>query len=158
MRRAVTIALMCIIMIFTLTACGERTPLTSADIESMAISEGLTITDLTAESDDSEAIENEIYAENTAENWAVDFAVLSDETAAQQAFANLKTVFEASAGNATATTSVNVGNYQSYSISSNGQYMYVSRTGNTLIYTQTESSNKESVKDFISKLEDATKQ
>ena len=54
MRRAVTIALMCIIMIFTLTACGERTPLTSADFESMATSEGLTITDLTAESDDSE--------------------------------------------------------------------------------------------------------
>ncbi|MEG2576066.1 MAG: hypothetical protein RSA41_08540 [Christensenella sp.] len=64
----------------------------------------------------------------------IEFYDLLSEEQAKSAFAGNVATIEAQAGGAAVSSAESASNYSMKKIQSDGQYMYVSRIGNTLIY------------------------
>ena len=60
-----------------------------------------------------------------------------------------KVLFEAKKANSSTETSAEMGNYDSYGLTTGGFYMYVARVENTLIYLDVEEEFKEDAKAFV---------
>ena len=92
-----------------------------------------------------------IVAQNE-DGFQVEFYVLANENDAQSMYNTNRQTFENSKGNVSGELSTSLGNYASYSLTSGGYYMYISRVDNTLFYAKVESTHQEDVKEIIESL------
>ena len=95
---------------------------------------------------------NEATVAASDDKWQVDFYVLDDSTQAKDMFNNNKSIFESYKGKNSLESSTALGNYENYSLTSSGYYMYICRVDNTLVYASVIDSYKDEVKEFIEKL------
>ena len=84
--------------------------------------------------------------------WKVEFYVLDSVEAAKGMFDTNYDLFQAQKEKSFIETSSNEGNYDLYSLTCNGKYMYICRVSNTLIYASVDDGYKRSVKKFIKSL------
>ena len=68
-------------------------------------------------------------------------------------FETNKDYFEGRAGSSRITSSYGLGDYDVYSLTSNGDYMYLCRIDNTLLYIDVDDRYKEEVKEIIDELD-----
>ena len=61
-------------------------------------------------------------------------------------------MFEKSKKNISSESSVSIGNYAKYTLSSNGDYMVASQIDNTFVYAKVKEENKEKVKSLLKEL------
>ena len=71
---------------------------------------------------------------------------LVSESAAQRFFGSVKAAFEAQKGNVSGSTSVELGNYAIYSLTTNGSYYYIARVDQTVVIFVADESCKDQVK------------
>lgn len=142
-------AVLVVAMMFTLSGCGDKTALTVEGFTQQAQDQGCTVSDATAQFASEAVIESATIAKH-ADGWQVEFYVLTDEAAAVNMFDYNKSTFEESKGSsASAEASTNMGNNASYSLTIDGNYMFVCRVDNTVVYVSEDSAHKDAVKSLI---------
>jgi hypothetical protein len=111
-----------------------------------------TVLDANSQFSDYDYIQQVYIAVDSNSNYQIEFYELSDDSHATIFYNNNKEIFEESKENTSAETSVDLKNYSKYTLSSNGEYMVVSRIDNTVIYVDVDQNYKENVKDVLNEL------
>lgn len=137
------------VMLLILTGCGNKTAITTSKFISLTESEGYTISDVKDQFDEDYLKEATVAM---GDGYQIEFYVLDSEFNAKNMFKYNKKIFLNYKGGLTSEVSSEVGNYSTYSLQSDGYYMYLSRVDNTLIYVRVESKYKDNVKNTIDKL------
>ena len=137
-----------LIVLFTLTGCFEKTPLSVDEFISKAETYGLKAEDQT----DDYLEENRItkYAVATSDkDWKIEFFEFSDVDNCKKLFESAKSEIESSKAAVSSVSEVNISNHQKYLQTSNGYFFAVSRIDKTLVYIETKAANKDYVKAFL---------
>jgi len=142
------IGLLCSII---LTGCGNKKLITTSEFISVSKNLNYLITDVTSQYAQYGYIKDGTIAQST-DGWQVEFYVLEDESYAINMFNTNRTTFESNKGNSSTESSASMGNYSSYTLTSNGYYMHLCRVENTLLYVKVKDSYQKEVKEFINKL------
>lgn len=151
MKKRFVLVCLCLLMLLSLSGCGSRTALTAEEFIAKAETFGYETADIT-EQYASYGIFADAAVATSPDGFQVEFYVLNDEATAAGVFETNKADFDSLKGAGSTSTSVNLGNYSSYAVTSGGKYMYVSRVGSTLLYVSTESANKDAVKAIVKEL------
>ncbi len=143
---------LCFVVLFTLTGCGNKTSITSADFKSKMESKGYTVQDATSQMSEYDYINQVYIAISSDSTYQIEFYELSDSDYASSFFNNNKKTFENSKSSGSAETSVSAGNNAKYTLTTNGKFKVVSRIDNTVIYLNVDDDYKSSVKDVLKDL------
>lgn len=136
-----------VLFALTLTGCLNKSVKTTDDFVKLAEEKKMKITNAIDQFGYVDFIEEANVA--TADGWQVEFYVLSDVVEAEGMYETNVAKFEDKKANSSTETSSEMGNYDSYGLTTAGFYMYVARVENTLIYLDVEEEYKEEAKAFI---------
>ncbi len=146
-------ALLTVALSVTLMGCSAKEPITSASFEEQMTEAGYIIADCTEQYAEAAYIEKCYVALSDEEaNYQIEWYEISDNDTAVQFFNTQKSIFEESAGNASATTSLNGTNSNKYTLSTDGTYKLLSRIDNTVIYVDCDSEYKDAVQETLKAL------
>ena len=134
------------------TGCGNKTAITTEKFSSTMQEKGFYITDVTEQFSAYEFVNAVTIATEPSGNYQIEFYDLADTENAIASFNTNKETFEQYKGSSSTESSVDVNNHSSYSLTSNGKYMCVSRIDNTMIYVDVPENFKKEVKEIIDKL------
>ena len=84
--------------------------------------------------------------------YQIEFYELSDDDHGSSFYETNKTNFENKKASGALETSVNIGNYDKYTLSGGGKYQVVSRIANTAIYVDVNENYKDDVKSILDEL------
>ena len=84
-------------------------------------------------------------------DYEINFYVTSNELAKKN-FDRIKLEYENNKDSSSIETSVSIGNYAKYSLSTNGYYMIVTKIDNTVMFTKVSEQYKNIIKDAFDKL------
>ena len=140
-----------LLVMFTLTGCGSKTALTTDEFKTVSEDNSYVITDVTNQYAMYDYVTEATVAQSS-DGWQVEFYVLSDEAYASSMFDNNKNIFEGYKGSSSVEGSTTMGNYETYSLTSDGYYMYLCRVDNTLFYVRVEDDYKDAVKNLAEEL------
>lgn len=146
--KKIGIILTVVVLTFLLTGCGTKSVKTTKDFTALANSYNLStqnVKESQYSSDDS--IKEGYVAYNN--NWQIEFYVLDTVKTASSNYDTNVEIFNESKGNSSSYVEFEGKNYKSYSLSSNGQFMYICRVDNTFIYANVSEEYKDDVKAFI---------
>ena len=146
--KKIGIILTVVVMTFLLTGCGTKSVKTTKDFTALANSYNLStqnVKESQYSSDDS--IKEGYVAYNN--NWQIEFYVLDTVKTASSNYDTNVEIFNESKGNSSSYVEFEGKNYKSYSLTSNGQFMYICRVDNTFIYANVSEEYKDDVKAFI---------
>lgn len=143
---------LCFVVLFTLTGCGNKTSITSDDFKNKMESNGYTVQDATSQMASYDYIKKVYIAISNDSTYQIEFYELSDSDYATSFFNNNKSIFENSKSSVSTETSVNLGNHNKYSLTANDKFKVVSRIDNTVIYLDVDENYKSSVKDILDDL------
>ncbi len=149
--KRLVLSIMCLVSLFGLTGCGNKTEITTDQFKSKVESNGLLTTDVTTQYSEYEYVKEATVALKEGE-YQIEFYVLDNEANATSMFNTNKTIFETYKGNASKETSSSVGNYSKYTLQSNDLYMYLCRVKNTLLYIKVDDKYKDDVKNIVKDL------
>ena len=150
-KRNILFGLICFVMIFTLTGCTNKTVLTTEDFKTKLEEQGLTVVDTTSQHDSSTHIKESTIA-TSKDGYQISFYIFYEIDNAQDKFNTIKTDFQNEKGGQAIQTVNNMKNYSTYSLQSNGYYMYVCRVDNTLLSIKADEKYKDTIKDIVKKL------
>lgn len=143
---------LCFVVLFTLTGCGNKTSITSDDFKNKMESNGYTVQDATNQMASYDYIKKVYIAISNDSTYQIEFYELSDSDYATNFFNNNKSIFEDSKSSVSTETSVNLGNHNKYSLTANDKFKVVSRIDNTVVYLDVDENYKSSVKDILDDL------
>jgi len=150
-KKKVILGFLCAVILFILTGCGDKNPITSSDFKSISENKNYTFYDITSQYAQYGYINSASVAKSSS-GYQIEFYVLSDDSYATSMFNNNKTIFENYKGNSSVESSTSLANYSIYSLTSSGYYMYLAKIDNTLLYLRVDDDYKNEVKDFVKKL------
>lgn len=87
------------------------------------------------------------------EDWNVELYILNTKESASSMFNLNKETFEKEKKEINSQSSSSFGNYETYTLISNGYYMHTCRIENTLLYVKAKKENKEAIHKLIKDLE-----
>ncbi|MGN1134490.1 MAG: hypothetical protein ACI4RN_08585 [Oscillospiraceae bacterium] len=151
--KALTSALVCMIIMFTITGCGKKTALSAEDFKSKTEAKGYTVQDATNQFADYDYIKKVYIALDKDQNYQIEFYEIDNADNASQFFKNNKSIFEESKSSASAETSVSVSNNAKYTLTTDGQYKVISRIDNTAVYVNADEEYKSDIKDLLDDLD-----
>lgn len=149
--KKITFAVLCMLLMFTLTGCGSKTAITNDEFINKVESHSLTTTDVTSQYSSYDYVKSATVAQSSSD-WQIEFYVLDDENYATSMFNTNQSTFESYKGSASSESSASMGNYATYTLTSNGYYMHLCRIDNTLLYVRVNDTYKDTVKDIIKDL------
>jgi len=154
MKKLTAIALVMVILCSMLctVGCKPKVSITAEDFKTSMESKGYTIADASAQFAEYDEITKVYIALSKDGGYQIEFYETSTNDAAARLFAGNKTIFEQSAGNASANSSVSAANYSSYKLTSNGSYKALSRINNTMIYIDAPAEFKEEIKTVLEEI------
>jgi hypothetical protein len=138
-------------MVFVFTGCGSKTALTADEFTSTAQDNGLTVSDVSEQYEAYGVYDSAIIAQSD-DDWQVEFYVLTDEDNASDMFASNQEQFESAKKSSSTESSKSVGNYETYGLTSGGNYMYICRVDNTVLFVNASDDYKDDIKAFVETL------
>lgn len=150
-RKNILLIVACIVMGFFLTGCGKKTAITTEQFKNIGNTNNFVVSDVSVQFSSYNYI-NEATIIQNPNGWQMEFYVLSDEGYANSMFNTNKNTFESQKENSSLESSVSIGNYSTYSLTSGDYYMYLCRVDNTLLYVRVEKKFKDSVNKIIDEL------
>lgn len=139
------------VVLFVKNIDFKKEAIKAREFASIMDDENYEIIDVTAQYE-SYGIDEAYVAIEENRDYQIEFYELSSESKAKNMFETNKDYFEDGAGNSKITSSYSIGNYNIYSLTSNGNYQYLCRVDNTLLYIDVEDEYKDEVKDIIEEL------
>ena len=152
MKRKILTIILFGCMALSLVGCGNKEAVSTEDFISIAESKDCEIADASAQYEEYSYVENVTIAAHE-EGWQVEFYTLSEDSYATSMFNTNKEIFESYKGNKSVESTTNIGNDATYSLTSDGYYMYLSKVDNTLLYVRVNEDYKDTVKTIIEELE-----
>ena len=151
MKKNIMLGFVLVMMMFTLTGCGSKNALTTDNFKTISKNNSYAIIDVISQYEVYNYVTEATVAQSS-DGWQVEFYVLSDNAYATGMFNNNKSIFEGYKGSSAVESSSSMGNYETYSLTSDGYYMYLCRVDNTLFYARVEDTYKDAVKNFVEEL------
>ena len=154
MKKLALIALLGL-AVFTLMGCGKKTVITKDEFIQKAEANKMLTEDNSAEFAEYDYLKSVISAGVVSDNtvkWKCDFMTASDDDYAKRLFASNKEKVDGMITGSTSNSSVNMGNYNTYSLNGDGKYAYLSRVDDTLLYLVVDEKYKEEAKAFVKTL------
>lgn len=152
----IAISIMCILMLFVLTGCVHKKPISIDEFKTKTTSLDYTIVSLENNNGSIpskyQKLAQESVAARSTKGYRIEFYVFEDRYASLKCFNEVKTKLDTNTSKLTQKTRNNIGNFSSFAITINGYYTYVGRVENTLIYVKTKTTNKNEVKKLMSEL------
>ena len=149
-KRGILLAVVCLLVLFVTTGCMNKKAITTSEFKTKMKDKGFTIVDVLEQFSEYQYVKEATVAKN--DDYQLEFYVLSDDERANYMFNTNKQIFQNSKGSSSFETKNKMGNYENYSLTSVGYYMYVSRVNNTLIYLKVNESKKDAVIEIIKDL------
>lgn len=84
--------------------------------------------------------------------YQIEFYELSSEENAIDAYNTNRSLFESQESNVSASYTISMNNYGTYSLTTKEEYKYLSRIDNTLIYVNVDKDYKDTVKDILKEI------
>lgn len=152
MKRVKIFSVICILMTFLLTGCGSKTAITLDEFNNVMQNKGYTIQNVSSQFTEYENISDVNIAVSSDSKYQIEFYKLSDVDNAIDFFDNNKAIFEKSKSSASSESSVTMGNYSKYTLSTNGKYKVISRIDDTVVYLNVSDDYKDAVKEILEEL------
>lgn len=151
MKKITAIALVMVILCSMLctVGCKPKVSITAEDFKTAMEAKGFTVADASAQFAEYDEITKVYVAVSGNGKYQIEFYETSTDDAAARLFAGNKTIFEQSAGNASANSSVSTPTYNNYKLTSNGSYKVLSRINNTMIYIDAPAEFKDDIKTVL---------
>lgn len=147
--KKIAVVLLVGVSLLLMTACAAKEALAVTAFNEIMGEAGYSIKDVT------ETI-NVDYVETISlavkEDYQLEFYVFDDKDSAVSVFEQSRSVFEANAGDVSATLAKNIGNYNFYSSNSDGIYRMVARIDNTMLYVVADAAYKEEITKMVKEL------
>lgn len=151
MKKKIMGVILCLFILVFLNGCGNKVVITTDTFTKVCDENGFETTNVIEQYKSYDQIREATVARN-ADGLQIEFYVIDSADNASSMFETNKTKFEANKGSVSSNTSVSMGNYENYAQTSNGQYMYVSRVDNTLIYMTVDENYKDIMKEIVKQL------
>lgn len=150
-KRNILLGSIVILFLLTLTGCGNKSAIDTKTFKDIGLKHGYTITDVKEQYSMYNNIK-EATVIGSNDEWQIEFYVLNSSNDALGMFNTNKEIFESYKGAASIEGFKNIGNYNTYSLQSNGMYMHLCRIDNTLLYVNVPKQYEELVKNLINEL------
>ena len=144
--------LVLLIGILFLTACANKTAITSDKFISIMEEENFDIVNALEQFSDYDEIKEAYIALEDDGDYQIEFYVLDNDNNAIKLYNHNKEIFEDSKGSVSSYTNVDLNNINKYTLSTNGKFNIVSRIDNTMIYLSVDYEFKDEVIDILKKL------
>lgn len=138
----------CIFSLFFATGCGNKTALTVDQFKSISEKAGYKVEEVK----DFQLKDVQSVTLAKGKDYQVEFYQTNDNSSAVYLYNINRDMFEKSKKNISSESSVSIGNYAKYTLSSNGDYMVASQIDNTFVYAKVKEENKEKVKSLLKEL------
>jgi len=136
-----------VVALFVLAACSAREAITASDFEMQMARAGYSVQDVTTQVDMSSLVSYHIaYLNNTY----VEFLVLETESRAIRQFNDVQRMFIGSRGNVYSYRVSSASNFNRFSQTSNGEFLFVGRVDNTILLLMTDSDSRSKADEIIS--------
>ena len=158
MRKGLKIVLLISLMLVVAAAVvllvvvdREKEVLTAQEFYNEMDDEGYEMVDVTVQYA-IHGIDKAYLAVEEGNAYQIEFYELASVSKAESMFKINKEYFMDQAGSKRVTSSYGFGNYNVYSLTSNGSFMYLCRVDNTLLYIDVDDSYKKEVQEIIDEL------
>ncbi|MGN1113933.1 MAG: hypothetical protein ACI4RC_02290 [Oscillospiraceae bacterium] len=151
--KILTSALLCMVIMFTITGCGKKTALTAEDFKSKTEEKGYTVQEATDQFSDYDYIKKVYIAIDKEQKYQIEFYEIDSSDNASKFFNNNKSIFEESKSSSCTETNVSLSNNAKYTLTTNGEYKVISRIDNTAIYVNADEKYKSDIKDLLDDLD-----
>lgn len=147
--------------IFMITGCGNKNgvlvnnnkkALTADGYKSKMEDKGYTVIDASDQVSQYDYVKKLYIALNADRTYQIEFTEFSDNDNAIAFFENNKKNFEDAKGDSSEYTKVKLGNYDKYTLLTNGEYNVVARIDNTTIYLNVDEEYKNDVQSTLKDL------
>lgn len=144
---------LCLVCLLGFSGCGESKKAVTADkFTSILESKGFVVTESSSAYSQYPEITESYIALSPDFKYQIEFLVADSVSNATYLYNTNKNKFELSKGNFAKNKSVEMANYATYSMISNGKYQVVSRIDNTLVYVNVDEQYKDEVQSVLSEL------
>ena len=140
-----------VVIVFLVLGKGKES-ITASEFYDEMNDEGLMVIDVTDQYA-SYGIDEAYIAVESNQEYQIEFYELSSVSKAENMIETNNEYFKDRAGSKRVTSSYGFGNYDIYSLTSNGDFMYLCRIDNTLLYIDVDDSYKDEVKEIIDELD-----
>jgi len=150
MKKATFLITAGIIMVMLVGCQMSRTPIDSDTFKTEAEAAGYTVQNAVDQQSE-EAVIDYLIAIKGEESidYQIEFAIVPTVEQAKSTYQENRSTFEAQKESAFAETSVAIGNYSSYKLSTGKRYYVISRIENTFIYIDASSEYKDEIATFL---------
>lgn len=153
MKKKILIICGIVILTFIFTACGNKTAIDVNTFISTMESQDFYIKDVTDQYAGYEVFTSATLAINPTSEYQIEFYTFVNDDMAKDSFnVTKKNQIEPYEEGSSSNVSVNTDKYSKYALTANGQYMFISRIDNTMVYVKAPDSYKDEVKKLIDKL------
>ena len=142
-----------LLALFAVTGCSlfSKKAVTSSQFKTVAENNNLTIIDAKSQMSEYEFILEALIAK-AADDWQIEFYVLSTNNEAKDMYDTNRKKFEDSKSGTVKEKFMTVREYSMYDLESGGYYMHLTKVDNTLLYVKVPSNYKENAKKIIKDL------
>ena len=130
----------------------EKESITTSKFIDIAEKKGLLVQDGTYQFYDYDYIKKATIAYEKDAKYQIEFYEFDDEEGANYFFNLNKALFEESKGNSSGETIAALKNYAKYTLSTNGEYMVISKIDNTAVYLKVNDEYKDTVKGILKEM------
>ena len=130
----------------------DKISLKADEFKSTMEEKGYSLIDATEQFLGIDEVQKVYLAVNSDYKYQMEFYEISDVPTATNFYNNYKSVIEAAKGDISVETNVEMKNYAKYTLTSNEQYMVISRIDNTAIYIVVEEEYKEEVENVLKEI------
>ena len=151
LKRVLLIGLALVLALSLLIGCNPRKALTAAEFTNLVEKAGYRIYNVT-ETFETENIKAAIQAVEPEDRFAIEFYVFATSEMAITMFNEIRNGLNAPSGTWYSKVEVNAANYNIYRGTFNGVFYATARIDNTLLYVETEDTNKAAVDEMLKTL------
>ena len=152
MKKRILVVCSIVMLLFVLTGCGDKTAISADTFRSKMEAHDFYVSDASLQFSVYDFVENVTVAGDPSGNYQLEFYTFTTDGDAIESFQTNKSDFEQKKGSTSTEKSKNGKNFESYSLTSNGRCMYVSRVDNTMLYLDIPDSYKKEVKKIVKEL------
>lgn len=147
--RKIILGIITILIILSLTGCGNKKALTNNEFSEILGVEGFAVTDVTTLMEDENI---EVLAAANNNNYQLEYHIYKTKEAAKKAYEGNKKSFATYKKNNNKEKNVTGNNYEKYTLELSDEYKVVSRIDNTLVYASISLEYKKDLNNILDKL------
>ncbi len=150
MTKRIFATIVCICLMFSLTACESKKPISADDFTRIMEDNDFTIKNVTEELESSGLTEEVLFA--SCNEYIVEFYILKDSETGESVFYYNKEVLDDKYSTTSFSTEINFNNYNYYAFNADGEFHLVARIDDTMIFCEADKEYRDDIIDIIETL------